>query len=351
MITFNNLRDAIFENTEKILLPTVLGIVLSYVITVVAAYIASGFVVPIMLLLLAIIGGLGLLYGLFSIYVLVPAGCAVAHLLVITIILRRTKPDSIFRSRFFVIGYSLYFVLAIGLTYSVDDILRSHAPDRPNVVYSDQRVQTVTELSVYLPARFKYTGMRTLGLVKVPSTTDRCLPECVRILSESGVQAVVIHRERIDQERPHPLGHQSHRFTYSEREGCRAQDRRPANWVFDACIVSEPVPYSPRQGLYVDVQRSSEAALFVTTIEAVLHLKYADGENVSEIATFRSGVSEPSDLLKALRYPFHMLVQAGTRGHPDRVTFGTDLGLSRGTVSPMYALLEYLGQKDRVRPY
>lgn len=326
------------------ILPVILGIVTSYVITAVSALLSASVSGVLMFVFLYIFGGIGMLFGLLSVYWLVPLGCIIAHLVAYFIIRHTIKPDSIFRSRLFAVGYCFYFALAPSLIFLADNISNSHSRGRSNIVNADQPIQSVSELAIYLPSRSNYIDIRELGLVVVPYTTDRCSLQCARILSETGVEAVVMHREHRNQERPHPLGHQSYRFTYIEREGCGGHGRLQA-LVEKDCVARGRVPYSPRRGLYVDVESSSEENLLVTTIGAVLHLRYAEGENVSEIATFRSGVIEPSALLKALRYPFHMFIQAGARGSRDGATFGPHPGTSDGVVLPMYLLLEYLRQK------
>lgn len=106
-------------------------------------------------------------------------------------------------------------------------------------------------------------------------------------------------------------------------------------------MVAEEVPFVQPQGLYAEIHRSSDSNPFASTSEAVLHLRYAEGENVSNIATFRSGVNEATALFKALRYPFQVF-QVGSGTDPHVATYGDALPTRPGIVSPMYGLLEYL---------
>jgi len=187
-------------------LPVVVGTISAYAVTAVSGLVAASMAAPLAFILLLISGGVGFLIGLLSVVWLIPIGCIVANLLFFWKYRPRFKPTSIFRSRSFVVGYGLYFLLASGLAYFADDILSFPARDRGNIVHSDRRFQTTSEFSIYLPSTYAWRRGATDGRLKVPLATDRCSLECARILAQTDVQTVVVHRELGNQQRPHPPG-------------------------------------------------------------------------------------------------------------------------------------------------
>jgi len=328
-------------NAKLATLPVFLGIISAYGITVAAVLASISIVGPLMYILFFILGGIGLLYGILSVVWLAALGCIVAHIFFYFVIRPKLKPESIFRSEYFVIGYGLYFVIAPGFAYLTSDILGSASKEHSVIEGRVKNIQTMSALSVYLPSTYVYRHSTSDQRVLAPHATDRCSIECAIILADTNVQTIVLHYQRSNQQDSNQLNRQSYSFTYIDRDGCRGRDGRLLAWALKDCITSEKVPYSPPQGFYADVLRSNNTGLFVTTSEVALRLSYAEGDKVFEIATFRSGMNEVTELLNALRFPFG-LARMHSGKDPDVVMFGDDLASRPGVVSPMYGLLRFL---------
>lgn len=322
-----------------------LGIVSAYGITMASTLMSVFVFVPIVLILFLFLGGLGLLVGVASTVWIVWVSCLIVHLVVFFIVRPKLKPHSLFRTRHFTVGYCLYFLIAPSLAFYSTSILTFFSGNSSNIERSGYQTETISTLSIYLPSLSRYRRERANDRIRLPVITDLCSTECALILAESNVKTIVQHYKRRSSPDSRSRKRLSYRFTFIDRDACRLQDGRLRLAYLKKCLLSEEVPYAPPQGFYVDVQRARKGNILVAKSEATLHLRKAEGSNVTDIATFRSGVHETTAFFKALIYPFSM-TQVGSKKNPDVIVFGYESIMNRGVVSPMVGLLRYLAPHE-----